>query len=188
MKTFAEGYRRGRNGVDSKSTWGLITSTWVRIPPPPPSKFNIFDSFTYLQGNQWCHKIKGISGRSARPPNAAGLDKSSPGPSRPQTRGRCHTGREIRIQPAIPTLSLNFLQGRQLKFQSFPIGIENEGSRKPTLRILDGECQAVIFVAPVLLIQADAMEPNLQASEDLVEGLDPPDDPGMGKAAADGWQ
>lgn len=32
----AEGYRSGRNGVDSKSTWGLITSTWVRIPPPPP--------------------------------------------------------------------------------------------------------------------------------------------------------
>ena len=31
-----ERYRSGRNGLDSKSSWGLVTPTWVRIPPSPP--------------------------------------------------------------------------------------------------------------------------------------------------------
>jgi hypothetical protein len=35
-KVFAERYRSGRNGVDSKSTWGPKALTWVRIPPSPP--------------------------------------------------------------------------------------------------------------------------------------------------------
>ena len=36
MNDDAERYRSGRNGVDSKSTWGSKALTWVRIPPSPP--------------------------------------------------------------------------------------------------------------------------------------------------------
>ncbi len=31
-----ERYRRGRNGLDSKSSYGPKDCTWVRIPPSPP--------------------------------------------------------------------------------------------------------------------------------------------------------
>ena len=62
------------------------------------------------------------------------------------------------------------LQGRQLKFQRFPIGIEDEVAKKLALRVPDGDRQAMIFFAPALLIQADSMERNFQASEDLIEG------------------
>ncbi len=39
-RVFPERYRSGRNGVDSKSTWGPKALTWVRIPPSPPKDEN----------------------------------------------------------------------------------------------------------------------------------------------------
>ena len=64
----------------------------------------------------------------------------------------------------------NLIQGRKLKFQRFPKGIEDKVAKKTTFWVPDSDRQAVIFVAPALLIQANAMEFNFQASEDLVKG------------------
>src|SRR5208337_146516 len=77
---------------------------------------------------------------------------------------------KMSIQPAIPASLFTFLEARKLKFQRFPISIEDKVAKKTALRVLDADRQAVIFVAPALLIQADAMELDLQAGEYLVEG------------------
>lgn len=53
------GSEAGRNALDSKSSYGLIARTWVRIPPSPPLNMNHLEWLAYPDGggfwSEWIH-------------------------------------------------------------------------------------------------------------------------------------